>query len=59
MEADLNMVVFDWQTTPLHLASIYGHVPCVNLLLEWQANVTQRDTDGNNCLDLAIDNNRE
>lgn len=44
------------QTTPLHLASTRGHVQVVTLLLQWHANVGLRDSDGNNCLDLAIDN---
>ncbi|XP_064648007.1 transient receptor potential cation channel subfamily A member 1 homolog isoform X2 [Lineus longissimus] len=47
------------KTTPLHLASEKGHEPCVELLLEWNANVGLRDSDGMNCLDLAIDNNNK
>lgn len=46
------------KTTPLHLASRYGHADVVKCLLDHQANVSQRDTDGNNCLDMAIDNNK-
>ena len=38
------------QTTPLHLASSRGHVQVVTLLLQWHANVSLRDSDGNNCL---------
>ena len=33
-----------------------GHVQCVTLLLQWNADVGLRDSDGNNCLDLAVDN---
>ena len=44
------------KTTPLHLASAKGHTEVVSLLLKWHASVSQKDTDGFNCLDLAIDN---
>ena len=47
------------QTTPLHLASKYGHTEVVELLIDWDADVKQRDSDGNNCLDLAVDNNNQ
>ena len=30
----------------------------VELLIEWDANIAQKDSEGNNCLDLAIDNNK-
>ena len=33
-----------------------GHVQCVTLLLQWNADVGLRGSDGNNCLDLAVDN---
>ena len=46
-----------FQTTPLHLAAKYGHTEVVELLIDWDADVEQRDSDGNNCMDLAIDNN--
>ncbi|XP_048765666.1 transient receptor potential cation channel subfamily A member 1 homolog isoform X3 [Ostrea edulis] len=46
------------KTTPLHLASRYGHADVVKCLLDHFANVSQRDTDGNNCMDMAIDNNK-
>ncbi len=48
--------LFFSQTTPLHLASSRGHVDVVNILLQWNANIAQRDADGHNCLDLAVDN---
>lgn len=46
----------DFQTTPLHLASTRGHASAVELLLQWQADVSMVDVEGQNCLDLAIDN---
>ena len=49
-------VYFYTQTTPLHLASARGHVDVVSLLIKWNANIAQRDADGNNSLDLAVDN---
>ena len=39
------------------LASEFGQLRCVNLLLDFNADPTQRLPDsGKNCLDLAIDN---
>ncbi|XP_076445109.1 uncharacterized protein LOC143283010 [Babylonia areolata] len=45
------------KTTPLHLAARYGHPRVVELLLDWDADVALEDTEGYNCLDLAIENN--
>ncbi|XP_076445095.1 uncharacterized protein LOC143283004 [Babylonia areolata] len=45
------------KTTPLHLAARSGHLRVVELLLDWDADVAQEDTEGYNCLDLAIENN--
>ena len=46
------------QTTPLHLAASQGHASVVELLLEWDADVMFQDTEGNNCLDRAIENHQ-
>ncbi|RUS76171.1 hypothetical protein EGW08_016083 [Elysia chlorotica] len=47
----------NYTTTPLHLASSYGHARVVELLLDWDADVTLRDDWGRNCLGRAIENN--
>ncbi|CAC5420395.1 TRPA1 [Mytilus coruscus] len=58
LEADSPVDPMDkTKTTPLHLGCRYGHSDVVKLLIKWKANVTQCDSDGYNCLDLAIDNN--
>ncbi|XP_067947890.1 transient receptor potential cation channel subfamily A member 1 homolog isoform X2 [Watersipora subatra] len=44
------------KTTPLHLACKRGHAECVSLLIEKGADVTIANSDGFNCMDLAIDN---
>ena len=60
LEADAPIDPMDkTKTTPLHLASTRGHVAVVNLLLKWHASASQRDVEGNNCLDLAIDNGQK
>ncbi|XP_071138004.1 transient receptor potential cation channel subfamily A member 1 homolog isoform X4 [Mytilus edulis] len=59
LEADSPVDPMDkTKTTPLHLGCRYGHSDVVKLLITWKANVTQCDSDGYNCLDLAIDNNK-
>lgn len=43
------------KTTPLHLACKRGHPECVKLLVQKGADVNIRNSDGFNCMDLAID----
>jgi len=42
--------------TPLHLAAKFGHVECIDVLIENGSNVEARDKSGKNCLDLAVEN---
>ncbi|CAD5117061.1 DgyrCDS5882 [Dimorphilus gyrociliatus] len=53
------------KSTPLHLASAKGHCQVVHVLLKWKADIQERQRkegqnddsgEGDNCLDLAIDN---
>ncbi|XP_033635280.1 transient receptor potential cation channel subfamily A member 1 homolog isoform X2 [Asterias rubens] len=43
------------KTTPLHLACRNGHVEMVKLLATWGADLSLKDADNRNCLDLAVD----
>ena len=47
------------QETALHLACQYGSSEMVKLLLERKSDVTARQVDGRNPLDVAIDGNHE
>ena len=41
------------------MAARNGHTKCVTLLLEKGANVNQRDSEGRNCLTIAIQNHHK
>ena len=43
------------QATPLHLAAHNGYAEIVKQLLERGADISERDAEGNNALDTAID----
>ena len=47
------------QVTPLHLAASEGHLKVINVLLKKGADVSKTNQEGNNALDLAIDNGHE
>ena len=42
--------------TPLHWAAACGHVHCVSMLLDYGADISLKNIDRKNCLDLAVDN---
>ena len=42
--------------TPLHWAAACGHVQCVSMLLDYGADISLKNIDRKNCLDLAVDN---
>lgn len=44
------------KTTPLHLACKNGHSECVKLLIDRGADVRNTSSEGDNCMDMAIDN---
>lgn len=49
-------MISEFKVTPLHLASMNGHVEMVKLLLKSQADVSLKDASNRNCLDYAIEN---
>jgi len=52
----LCICVFDLQNTALHCACYGGHVEAVQLLLEYHADVSLKNTYNQSPLDHAIDN---
>ena len=55
---DINALNED-RRTPLHKASANGHHTVIEFLLDKYANVSIRDKEGFNCLDIAIESEQQ
>ncbi|KAG1678688.1 Transient receptor potential cation channel subfamily A member 1 [Nymphon striatum] len=47
------------ETTPLHLASARGHTGVMDILLQYGADIEDKDNQGRNALDYAIENQQK
>ena len=59
LDNDVDVDAVDkYRMTPLHHAASMGHVECVILALDYHAQISARNYEGRNCLDLAVENNQ-
>lgn len=47
----------EWNLTPLHIASNWGNLSMVQLLIHYGGNPLEKDDEGNTCIDLTDDTN--
>jgi ankyrin repeat protein len=55
--ADVNFGMPEFSRTPLHIASFYGYLDIIDLLVFFKADIRARDSLGLNCAHFAIDAN--